>query len=89
MAEAHRENDSRTCGASTIVTGQGFVRIGGQLWAVEGDKESHGEGALTASLSYLRIGGKPVIVVGDSGAADNALHPTTDAMTGAGFVRAS
>jgi uncharacterized Zn-binding protein involved in type VI secretion len=72
MAFAHRHGDSRACGASTIVQGQSFVSVAGQLWAVDGDPNSHGGGALRASVSWITIDGKPVVVVGD-GAAPDAL----------------
>lgn len=75
MAGAHREQDQRSCGATTIVTGQSFVTIDGKLWAVEGDQNTHGQGQLIASKSYITIGGKAVIVQNDS-ASQDALCPT-------------
>jgi len=75
MAYSHRHNDSRACGALTVVSGQDFVTIEGQLWAVDGNPNSHGGGALSASKTYVTIGGKPIIVAGDSAAPD-ALCPT-------------
>lgn len=41
MPGAHRNGDSRACGASTIVTGQSTVFVNGILWAVVGDKDTH------------------------------------------------
>ncbi|MDP2358642.1 MAG: hypothetical protein Q8M31_21665 [Beijerinckiaceae bacterium] len=71
MAFAHRHGDARVCGASTIVTGQNFVTVEGQLWAVHGDPNSHGAGDLISSRSWITIDGKPIIVQGDAAAADN------------------
>lgn len=70
MAKSHRHGDARACGASTVVQGQDFVTIEGQLWAVNGDPNDHGDGALSASRSWVTIGGKAIIVVGDAAAPD-------------------
>lgn len=74
MAYAHRDLDSRACGALTIVSGQSFVTVRGQLWAVDGDNNTDGGGALITSNSWLTINGKGVIVNEDSAAPD-ALCP--------------
>lgn len=74
MAFSHRHDDSRVCGASTIVAGQDHLTIDGKLWAVDGDPNDHGDGALITSHSWLTINGKGVIVAGDSASAD-ALCP--------------
>lgn len=71
MAYAHRNNDQRSCGATTTVTGQTFVTIDGQLWAVENDENTHGGGGLIASKTYVKINGKSVIVQNDSANQDN------------------
>jgi len=39
MPAAHRHDDLRVCGATTIVSGQGTVFVNGKLWAVEGDEK--------------------------------------------------
>lgn len=70
MAKCHRHGDARICGASTIVQGQDFVKIDGQLWAVDGDPNSHGAGDLNTSRPWLTINGKGVIAVGDSAQPD-------------------
>lgn len=75
MAISHRHGDSRACGASTVVAGQDFVTVDGQLWAVAGDPDSHGGGELNNSQSYIQIGGKLVILVGDSAAPDSLCIP--------------
>ena len=76
MPGAHRDNDTRFCGARTIVSGQSTVRVEGRLWAVEGDKDTHcNQGALSAVYgpSNIRISGKKVIcAVGDIAASDKA-----------------
>lgn len=69
--KAHRHGDLRACGASTVVAGQDFMTVEGQLWAVDGDPDSHGSGALATSHAWLTINGKGVIVVGDSAAPDD------------------
>lgn len=74
MAAIHRQDDSRTCGATTIVTGQSTVFAGGKLIAVDGDENTDGGGALSTSHASITINGKGIIVVGDSAAAD-ALCP--------------
>lgn len=67
----HRQDDSRTCGATTIVSGQSTVYAGGKLVSVDGDENSDGGGALTAATNNVYINGKMVVNVGDSAAADS------------------
>lgn len=75
MPGAHRDGDSRFCGAITNVTGQSSVFVNGILWAVEGDLDSHcNEGALIASYGAknVYIEGKNVIcAVGDTADSDH------------------
>ncbi len=71
----HRQDDSRTCGATTIVSGQSTVYAGGKLVSVDGDENSDGGGALTAATNNVYAGGKMVVNVGDSAASDD-LCPT-------------
>ena len=71
MAYSHRQDDSRICGATTIVVGQNFVSVEGKLWAVENDPNTDGGGELIHSQSFVTIDGKLVILTGDSAAADN------------------
>jgi len=92
MAAVHRNNDLRTCGATTIAT-QTFVTIGGQAIAVENDQNSHGGGGLIAgSGSFIKINNKSIIVVGDTASPDNlcpvlgGAHCAPAAATGASFV---
>jgi hypothetical protein len=84
MPGAHRDTDSRFCGAKTIVSNQSTVFVNGLLWAVEDDKDTHcNEGALQAVYGppSVYIEGKKVIVaVGDIAAPDRQAcfieHPT-------------
>ena len=75
MAICHRNGDSRACGASTVVSGQDFVTVDGELWSVNGDPNDHGDGNLATSHSWLKINGIGIIVVGDGAAADNLCIP--------------
>lgn len=92
MPQIHRQNDLRSCGATTITT-QDFVSVGGKLVAVQGDLDSHGGGGLIAGLgSFVTINNKPVIVVGDSANPDSLCpllggnHCNPKAATGADFL---
>ena len=79
MPLAHRHGDARVCGATTVVTGQSTVTINGQLWAVEGDPNTHLEGGLIASGSTVTINGKKVIVnQPDQAVADTIGFPPHD-----------
>ena len=90
VTAAHTHGDARFCGASTIVSGQGNVRVNGQLWAVENDQCTHSNGELIPSYANqkVKINGKPVIVVGATAQPDRALHPVppTDPKDGSGDV---
>lgn len=70
MAKAHRDQDQRSCGALTTVSGQSFVTIEDKLWAVEGDQNTHGGGQLIATKTYVTINGKAIIVQNDPAAQD-------------------
>lgn len=43
---AHRDTDTRTCGAKTTVKKQSTVYVNSLLWAVKGDENDHGKGNL-------------------------------------------
>jgi uncharacterized Zn-binding protein involved in type VI secretion len=75
MASIHRQDDSRACGATTIVTGQSTVFAGGKLISVDGDQNTDGGGALSTSHGSITINGKGIIVVGDSAALDDLCIP--------------
>ena len=71
----HRQDDSRACGATTVVTGQTTVKAGGKLIAVDGDLNNHGGGALQAATNKVYINGKMVVNVGDSADPDDLCIP--------------
>lgn len=71
----HRNSDSRTCGAATVVAGQSTVFSNLLLVSVDGDPNSHGAGALSAATDQVFAGGIMVVNVGDSAAPD-LLCPT-------------
>ena len=73
---AHRHDDLRVCGATTVVVGQSTVTIAGKLWAVKDDIDSHGNGQLKNTTgSSVTIVGKPVIVHGPDEAQQDDLCP--------------
>lgn len=90
MPQAHRDGDSRVCGATTTVTGQSTVWVNGKLWSVLADPDDHGDGALINSTgSTVIIEGKPVIVNGPDHASPDTLcliigPPHCDPMTAQG-----
>lgn len=94
LSNIHRQDDLRACGATTIVTGQSTVSIGGKLIAVEGDKNTDGAGDLIASGSTITISGKKIIVQGDSASPDSkcltlhGAHCAPSATTGSATVQA-
>lgn len=67
----HRIGDARSCGAATEEAGNDFVTVDGQLWAVDGDPDSHGDGGLNASIDWIEINGKAIIIAGDGAGADD------------------
>jgi hypothetical protein len=75
MPAAHRQFDGRSCGAITIVSGQGSVYVNNKLWAVDGDQNSHGAGGLRPSGSSVYVEGKLVIVNSPDSAAPDRLCP--------------
>ncbi len=77
MPGAHRDTDTRFCGAKTIAS-QTNVKVNGKPWAVDGDPSTHGAGNLIQVYGpgNVRIGGVKVIcAVGDKASADNEFHP--------------
>ena len=75
MPAAHRNGDPRVCGATTVVSGQSTTFSEGQLWAVAGDPNSHGNGQLNASQSKVFIQGRPVIINAPDSAGPDGLCP--------------
>ena len=76
MALAHRQDDNRSDGDKTVVTGQSTVFVNGKLWAVENDQDTSGNGQLISSVgSTVTINGKKVIVQGDQAQPCNKPTP--------------
>ena len=72
----HRNGDSRNCGASTNVQGQGTVYVNGKLASVLGDPNSHGGGALKASTNDGTVFVNSILLnLLDSSASPDALCP--------------
>lgn len=71
----HRHTDTRDCGATTNVTGQGTVYANGLLVSVDKDPNSHGGGDLTAACNQVFVNGKMVVIVGNSASADDLCKP--------------
>lgn len=91
MAGAHRDTDTRNCGAKTIVSGQSSVFVNGKLWAVENDQEDHIHGELiSVSVGTVLINGKKVIILTDQALADDVGHtpPLTYPQESSGNVKA-
>lgn len=84
--KAHRHDDPRVCGATTIVQNQTTVFVNGKLWAVLGSFNSHGNGGLINSTGdTVIIEGKPIIVHGpDSAFPDNLMISPHDVPSTAG-----
>jgi uncharacterized Zn-binding protein involved in type VI secretion len=95
MAICHRNGDARACGATTVVSGQDFVKVDGELWSVNGDPNTDGDGNLITSHSWLRINGKGIIVLGDSANPDDicliagGAHCNPSASSGDGLINVS
>jgi uncharacterized Zn-binding protein involved in type VI secretion len=92
LTAAHRNTDSRACGATTIVSGQSTVFVNGKLWAVDGDQDTDGGGGLIPAGSTVKINGKKVVVLNDPAAADSlcltigGAHCNPFASSGSGTV---
>jgi len=71
----HRDTDPRTCGASTIVSGQDNVYANNLLVSVDGDPNSHGGGALSAANNNVFVNNKLVVNDTPENAAPDALCP--------------
>jgi uncharacterized Zn-binding protein involved in type VI secretion len=71
----HRNGDSRTCGAATVVAGQNTVFANRRLVSVNADPNSHGGGALSARCNQVFVNGKMVVIVGNSAAPDSLCPP--------------
>lgn len=63
MPGCHRNDDSRYCGAATIVTHQTKVRVNNQLWAVNGDLDTHKTGPLIAVYPTLTVRIENILII--------------------------
>ena len=70
MAGGHRHGDSRICGATTVVSINTSVFANDVLISVDGNANSHGNGALSASCNHLFVHDTLVVDNGDSAAPD-------------------
>ena len=86
MALIHRNDDARTCGATTIAS-QSKLTFAGEAAALEGDIETHGAGQFNPSGRKVTFQGKTLICIGDSAVTDSLLHPNPAAASG--FAKAS
>lgn len=72
MPAVHRDTDPRSCGATTVVSGQSNVYANNLLIAVDGDPNSHGGGTLIAGSKNVFINFKAVVNnTPDGASADN------------------
>lgn len=75
MPAIHRDTDPRTCGASTIASGQSTVFANNLLVSVNGDPNSHGGGALNAACRNVYAGGILVVNHSADSAGPDSLCP--------------
>ena len=75
MPDIHIHGHTRSCGATTVVAGQGNVYVTGELVSVDGDPNSHGSGALTAGSNSVFINGLAVVNHSPDGASADSLCP--------------
>ena len=72
---AHRNGDSRACGAVTVTAQSKNVYVNGKLWSINGDPNDHGDGNLIAATKNVFIGSIAVVNIGDSASADGLCIP--------------
>lgn len=75
MPAVHRDTDPRACGATTVSAQGKSVYVNGLLWSINGDPNSHGDGALAAGTNNVYIGGIAVCNNNDSAAPDSLCVP--------------
>lgn len=75
MPAIHRLTDSRACGATTVVVGQGNVYANNLLVSVNGDPNTHGGGNLIAGSNSVFVNNILVVNHSPDGAAPDALCP--------------
>jgi hypothetical protein len=71
----HRDTDPRSCGATTIVSGQSNVYANNLLVSVDGDPNSHGGGELAAANNNVFVNNKLVVNNTPETAAPDGLCP--------------
>ena len=84
LKPVHRNTDSRTCGATTLVSGQSTVFANNLLVSVNADPNSHSAGALVAGSNHVYA--ENTLVVNnspDGSAADADVYATAVADAGA------
>ena len=89
MAGVHRNGDSRSCGATTVVSTNTTVFANGQLVSVNGNATSHGGGALSASSAHFYCHDTLVVDNGDGAAADSLCPSAAGAHCGPSASSAS
>jgi hypothetical protein len=75
MPAIHRLTDPRTCGATTVVVGQGNVYANNLLVSVNGDPNTHGGGNLIAGSNSVFINNILVVNHTPDNASPDALCP--------------
>ena len=77
MPGAHREDDTRYCGAKTEVIQQSTVFVNDRLWAVQGDTCDHADGFLYADYGAKNIYVENKLIIcapGDKATPDDFGH---------------
>jgi len=75
MAAVHRDTDTRTCGATTEVSGNSTVYANNLLVSVNDDPNSHGDGKLVAACKNVYVENKMVVDKGDDAGPDGLCAP--------------
>ena len=76
LKPVHRNTDSRTCGATTSVSGQSTVFANNLLVSVNADPNSHSAGALVAGSNHVYAENTLVVNNSPDGSAADALCPS-------------
>lgn len=78
MPGAHRQDDLRICGATTIVVGHSSVYVNDKLWAVKDDINTDNNGQLINTGTTVLINDKYVIVNTPDHAEEDDKCPLPD-----------
>ena len=76
MPAIHRHSDARSCGATTVVAGQGNVYANNLLVSVNNDPNSHGAGAIIAGSNQVFVNNLLVVNHTPDGANADNLCPS-------------